>query len=28
VEARWGLRLKLGHVITYLCDSYKSGSFK
>lgn len=28
VEARWGLRLKLGHVITYLCDAYKSGSFK
>lgn len=28
IEARTGLRLKLRHIITYLCDSYNSGSFK
>jgi hypothetical protein len=28
IEARTGLRLKLRHIISYLCDSYNSGSFK
>jgi len=28
IEACWGLRLKLGHIISYLCDSYNSRSFK